>query len=138
MENRRNFSDESYDRAEARADQGVGNIAESLYREGASDDLPLRRQDRKPNPSRKRPLGRAYREPSDSDLDPNWSAPVERPTDEQLRINLLGLSAARAALRLHNEARVRQEGESQSDRSRRIAIERARDERRAERLRRGY
>ncbi len=40
--------------------------------------------------------GRAYPEPSDSELDPHWTGPIETVDDEQARINHKGASLAHA------------------------------------------
>lgn len=126
-----------YDPVANRVDQGVSNYDEARSREGISGEPSLPSPRTAQTPTRRRPRGIAYREPSDSDLDPYWNAPVTPSTPEQRRIAQVGANAARAVLRLHNEAQMQQSGESESDRRLRIAQELARDERRRRQSRPG-
>lgn len=127
-----------YDPVANRVDQGVGNYGEARFREGVSSEPPLLYPRNAETPKRRRPRGIAYREPSDSDLDPYWNVDVIAGTPEERARVVAGVAGVRAALRASDAERRAVEGESESDRILRLARERARAEKRKIQLERGW
>lgn len=120
--------------AERLVDQGVATVHDAYAQLlDLHPDRPIARDPQAAEAAKKRPHyshrgGRSYPEPSDSELDPNWHVQPETLSESRVVTNQAAAEDIRAMLRRRREAGITDLTELHRER----AIQRARDERRAQ------